>query len=301
MPRHPRLKRVDVLQPLGQPHLRFEPAFPVARPGVVRLRVSLILDAAERIPGVLVGADEIQRHPVLFAERAERGDPLAGAGGGAADLQEGIRFPDDPGGDFIEAEVFLPAPVPENVGQIRLVPDLEEPLPDFLQAVAVDQEAQERPQVVPPGVLVRRRHDVGPVEEAALQGPSLLLLRQLLRHEAQLHEGLHPGLQHVVIGHADGVEIILLEGLRPRQATHLHAQIVEGPHVVAEDAVEAHPLDAQLVPDELQLPGVIGPQGQQRVAGADAELPVLLMEGGRPVRRNMNTSHMLLSPYERFY
>ena len=149
----------------------------------------------------------------------------------------------------------------------------------------MNQEADEGLHIILPGIPVLRRHNEGLIEEGAPLHFALLLPRQLARHEGEFHEGLHSRFEHVVIGDPAGIEIIFLKGF-PSGNGHLHGEVVEGPHVVAKDPVKADMLNAQGVVDELQLADIIRPQRQERMAGADAELPVFLMGMGRRIFPN---------------
>ena len=50
--------------------------------------------------------------------------------------------------------------------------------------------------------------------------------------------------------------------------------------------MEADPFDARGIANEAELPDVVRPQGQQRVAGAGAVLPVLFVRDYRGVFRD---------------
>ena len=226
--------------------------------------VALVLDPADGIARVLVSRHEIHGNPVPGAVVQEAADPFAVAGGRPAHPDSLVNVFNRAHALRVEPEVLLPASVPEHIRQVRLVPHLEVPAADLFFTVPFQQEADKGLQVIPPGFVIRRGHDVRPVEKAALQGPSLLLQRQLLRHEGKLHERLHPRFQHVVVGCCAGVEIILGEPVRAFDV-HLHGQVAEGAHVVTEDPVEADPLDAQGIMDEFQLFRVVCPKRQQRV------------------------------------
>jgi hypothetical protein len=57
-------------------------------------------------------------------------------------------------------------------------------------------------------------------------------------------------------------------------------------HIVAEDPMEPHIADPQLFVDPFQLPGVIGPQRQKRMAAAHTVLPVLFAGIALTILRN---------------
>ena len=208
-----------------------------------------------------MGGNEIHGQIPLPAILQEGSDPLAVAGGRAADFDFGIDLLDREHGGFIKLKILIPGSVPEGAGQIRFIPDLKEPGADFLRAVAVNQETDEGLHVHLPGFPVRRGHDDGLIEEGTPLYFTFLLPCQLARHKGKLHEGLHARFQHIVIGNAAGIEVVLLKSFAAWEGI-LHGEVVEGPHVITEDAVEANPLDAEGIMDELQLADIIRPEGE---------------------------------------
>ena len=123
------------------------------------------------------------------------------------------------------------------------------------------------------------------VKEGTLLLFPFLFPGQFARHEGQFHKGFHPRVQHIVIRHAAGIEIVFRKGFRTGNGIH-HGKVIEGPHVIVKDPMEANPLDSQGIVDELQLAGIIRPQGQQRVPGTHAKLPVLFVRLHRGVFLN---------------
>ena len=109
-----------------------------------------------------------------------------------------------------------------------------------------------------------------------------------------MHQRFHARLEHIVIGQAAGAEVLLGKVLRPGRGEEL-AQVCAGAHIVVENAVETDPLNAEGIVNEFELAGVVGTQGQKRVAAAHAKLPVFFVGDARRIRRNREFHHFLLT------
>src|ERR1700731_797089 len=131
-------------------------------------------------------------------------DPRGLRRGRTADPQTGIHALDGSGSMVIEFPVRgLPGiPCPEI--QIGFVPDLEVPLCDFIDTVAIDQMLSKYGNEVAPFIPVLWRRNVRLVPEAMQS----VLSRQLLRHEAELDKRLHAVGQETVINLIDIGEIV---------------------------------------------------------------------------------------------
>ena len=142
--------------------------------------------------------------------------------------------------------------------QVRLVPDLEEPLPHFVEAVTVDPMLHELADEHRPLRGIARRRDVG-----AVMKDDLLAGRQRSRHEAQLDERLHADREQVVEN---------LVGIEER-IEQLAALIDQRAHVVRKDAVKPHMLHSEFGMRALELPLPVRTQTKRCVPAADRMLP----------------------------
>ena len=104
----------------------------------------------------------------------------------------------------VELEVgLLRGPARPEI-DVRLVPDFEIPLRNFVDAVALDQMLRKgRNQRVPLRVVLGRRDDLL-VPEGVVVEPR----RQLLRHEADLDKGPHAIRQQAVINLVDVRQVV---------------------------------------------------------------------------------------------
>ena len=213
------------------------------------------------VVAVDVGAEEIDRHVVLFRVRQEIRGPRALCGGRPADAQARVHRLQRAGGVVVQRVVggLLRLAGPE--ADVRLVPHLEVPAGYLVDAVTRDQVAGEGgDHRVPLGVVLRRRA-VGVIPEL------LQLVRvggQCRRHEAQLDEGLHAVLEQAVVDLVDVGEVVADRAVRV--AVH-HA------HVVVEDAVEADVAEAGSLAHGVQVLAVIVAQRQRGAAGAEHGFP----------------------------
>ena len=212
-----------------------------------------------------MGGDEVRRRVVVRAEGDEIADPRIGRGRGPPDLQVRVDRFDRFGGGFIELEIVVLRPVAEGV-QIRLVPDLEEPLPHLRQAVTLNPMRDELADQQRPVRIVFRRADVGAVVEHRL-----VPRRQGAGHEAQFDKRPHADRQQKIknlIGVEERIEQRLAFG-------------GQGAHVIAQQAVKAHMAKAQFMvrAPHLRLP--VGAQCDGRVVAADGMFPKVRQRRGR--------------------
>jgi hypothetical protein len=146
------------------------------------LGFGVVFGLAEGVGRIVVRADEIGRQIVACAERDEILDPGIGGGCRSADLQLPVHGFDGSSGMRIELEIVL-LPAAAERFHVGFVPDFEEPLAHFLQAVAVDPMGCKFGDQRRPLVIILRRADVGAVVENDLAAG-----RQHGRHEAQFDE-----------------------------------------------------------------------------------------------------------------
>ena len=208
----------------------------------------LLLDrlagVGQRIVGIGVGADKIDRHVILLTKVEEGGDPGAGRGGWAADLYPRLDVFQSTDGDLVEPEVLLLSGGPELLA-IWLVPHFEEPARHFVRSVALDPVPGEAADETPPRLIVVRRRNIGVIGEGRLIPGG-----QRTGHEAQLDPGAHPHVEQEVddlIGIEKGVLQRLLSGVARGPVTE------DGVHHAGEDAVKAHALEAEIAVGVLEL------------------------------------------------
>lgn len=99
--------------------------------------------------------------------------------------------------------------------------------------------------------------------------------RQCPRHEAEFNKRLHPGLKHIVIGRRALPEAELFIPTRERHGQNL-IKSRECVHIVAEDAVKAHALNAELIVNGFKLLRPVTPQCERSVTAAHAKAPMLI-------------------------
>ena len=131
------------------------------------LYVCQIDEIAEGVAGVMVGGDKITGDLVCFAEGQKRRDPLAGAGGGAADAETLVHALDSPCRCFVELKIVLLCSG-EEAAKIRLVPNLEIPALHLLSAVTVKEKADKAANIVAPRGKRFRHGDVGVIGKPQL-------------------------------------------------------------------------------------------------------------------------------------
>ena len=232
-----------------------------------------ILAGVEHVVGGVVAvdvrADEVDRHVVLVHVREEVGGPRGLRGGRAAHADARIHRLERAHGVVVQGEVggLLRLAGPE--ADVRLVPHLEVPAGDFIDAVALDQVLRQRADHRVPFGIVLRRRDVRAVPECLQRGR---VGGQFRRHEAEFDERLEAVLEQAVVDLVDVGEIV--GNLPLRVALHQA-------HVVVEDAVEADVADAGGLVHGIQVLAVVVAQRQRRAAGAEHLFPEM-REGRAP-------------------
>jgi hypothetical protein len=237
---------------------------------------------------VRVCADEVDRQFVLGAVAQKRLDPhrvpdprllLLGVGAvierlgvevarrRPADPQRRVDGLEGPGGGGVKLEVLqlaVTVAVPE-VRQVRLVPHLEAPPCHLIPAVAVDAMAHERLNQRAPPVHVRRRRRCALPPEAPP-----VVCRQRLGHESQLNERPHAQRQHAIEQLVDVLPVV--DQLALAFATH--------EHLVVEQPVEAHRLEAAVRRGHGQMLLPVGAQSLVGPSGPDATRPEMIQGAG---------------------
>src|SRR5450432_3690626 len=103
--------------------------------------------------------DEVEWHTSLGSVRSQRLNPFAGRGRRTADAQAVINTLDRARRFVVEAQVLVLTARPEH-DEIRLVPHLERPGLDLVDAVTIDEVRSQRPHdVVPLGPIAGWRDD----------------------------------------------------------------------------------------------------------------------------------------------
>ena len=189
-----------------------------------------------------MAGQEVHRELLVAAEGQEVAHPVQG-GGAAADRRAahahlGHGFLHCLDGGLVQLMVGRLVRVLPETGQIGLVPHFAGPGGDLLLAVAIRQVAQGGFHHVGPLLVVGRRSRVAlPIEDG------LGAAGHLLRHEAQLDEGLEaqsPVIIHDPVKIGEVVPLMLC-------ALSVRPGLVDG-HVIAEEAVAADVLEmAQLL------------------------------------------------------
>ena len=219
------------------------------------------------ITGVMMGGNEINRNVIIRTELLEGDDPGVDRGGGTTDLQFRIHSLQRAGGHLVQVEVILLGAIEEEA-QVRLVPDFEEPLAHLVQTVALDQVLAEQADELLPLVLIIRHAGTALVmEQDRVRGC------QIIRHETDLDERLHPDLQQEVKDDVDVVEGD--DGLAKSEA-----RLEVDAHVIVEQAMEADVLKTDLIMRFADVGLHVLAQQGRGVAGTHAELPVMRIRTG---------------------
>ena len=112
------------------------------------------------VVGVYMGRDKIERYVSVGTMADECPDPSRLRSGRPADTQSGIDRFERLRGVIVQGPVRLLRGSAGPEVQVGLVPDLEIPLRDFVNPIAIDHVRSEgRDQRVPPGVVPRWRDD----------------------------------------------------------------------------------------------------------------------------------------------
>src|SRR5580698_4610228 len=160
--------------------------------------------------------------------------------------------------------------------QVGFVPNLEIPLRDFVDAVAIDQVFGERgDEVFPLAPILWRRH-VGLVPES-MQG---VMSSQLLRHEAQLNKRSHVFGEQTVIDLIDVGKVV-------RGAT-LAVFVIQTDFVV-ENRMEANVIKIRRLFDLAQVSPIAVSQAKRGASRAEHLLP--------EVREGMRRSSRVYNDY----
>ncbi len=134
---------------------------------------------------------------------------------------------DGPGGVIVELKIGRLFRLSSPKVDIRLIPDFEIPLRDFVHAVAIDQMFREViNQRLPFRIILRRRRKGMIPERVRGQRCS-----QRARHEAHLDEGPHAVVQQSIINLIDVGPVVDRLSLRVFRIN---------PHVVVEDRMKAN-------------------------------------------------------------
>ena len=177
-----------------------------------------------------------------------------------ADTQPSIDGLDRPRGGFIKLKIRVLGRLARPEVDVGLVPDLEVPLPDLIDAVTLDEMPRERAdQLCPLLVRLRRvRQRLVPERMRLLRGG------QRRRHEAQLDERPHAVGQHAVV---DLIHVRPVVDRLPFLGLAVDAVLV------VEDVVEA---DVAEIGDRLGRAQVLAPalaHREVRPPGAEDLLP----------------------------
>ena len=175
--------------------------------------------------------DEIHRYAVLVAKVQKLWNPLVIRGGRPADPQPLIHFFNGLRGDAIELEIVGFCPRPKGL-EVGLIPDFEEPCPDFVDTVALDPMSYQAADKLRPGGETFRRRHVGAVMKHRLAAG-----RKRRRHEAQLDKGFHSDRPQKI---ADLIDV-------EKRVAHRFAFVPDGPQAITENVVEAHVAKAKVL------------------------------------------------------
>ena len=161
-------------------------------------------DVFRIVVAVNVRGDEIDRHVLRCGVRDEAIDPCSLSCGWAADAQARADALQRLRGFIIELVVRRFVRLASPKIEIRLVPDFEVPVRDFVDAVARDEMLGElADQIVPLGIVFRRRDD-GAIPEGLVD----VFGGELFGHEAQLDKRTHAIFQQAVVDLVDVREIV---------------------------------------------------------------------------------------------
>ncbi len=221
----------------------------------------VVEEVLDGVVGIAVGGDEVDGDVVRGDVSQELGYPRGGCGGRAADAEARADAFESMRGVGVELLIGLEARDAAPEVDVGLVPDLEVPLGDFVDAVAVDHVLGEGADEGVPVIPAARRGDVGVVPEDV---EGVRVEGHLRGHEAELDKradalGEHAVVDFVGLGEVvDGVAVLVAG---------------EDSDVVVEDAVEADPAEIGDGFDgaEVAAPGLA--EGEDGVAGAEHLLP----------------------------
>ena len=214
----------------------------------------------------------------------------------SANPERGVDFLHSLGRILVELEILLLGSSVEEEIEIRFVPHLEVPLPDLLDAIALDAMPQERFDEGTPLRFVARGYGVCLPPEATepifLGGNPgslrfLLLFGKNLRLqrvgwiESKLHKGPNPHRQQAV---EHIVHILPVVDRLP-----ILADLVNE-HVVMEEAVKTHELEAALVVHEFHLLQPTRAESLVRTSRPDTGAPEFIQwfARGGGIRGNAN-------------
>jgi hypothetical protein len=178
-----------------------------------------------------VRGDEIERAAAVDDEVEEVRDPPGRGRRWPADEQALVHVLDRAGRGLVEAEVLLLRARPEDL-EVRLVPDLEAPPRDLVDAVAVDEVPGEAGVELRPAIPVVRRRDDPAVLEDRLVG----LAGEVARHERDLDHGVEARLEQPVVDALELREVV----------DRLAVVLAVDAELVVQDRVGANALGAEL-------------------------------------------------------
>ena len=232
----------------------------------------LVEEAA--VDAIGVRGDEVDRHADLRGVLDQLGHPGRARRGRAAHFQLRIDLLDVAHGGVEQVKVgFLIGVFPE-AAQVRLVPDLEIPAPDFLLAIALLQVTHERGHQRAP----LRKHRMGsvalPVENVLIRGP------HRLRRKAQFHERADAHREQPVVEPVDAGPVV----------DRLAVDLAVGAEHVVEDGVETDVAKAQFRPCRLQLREAVVAHQRAGVIGADGEVEEAIQRRGLPLHIDVDVS-----------
>jgi hypothetical protein len=211
--------------------------------------------------------DEIAGQLLAPAKGDKIGDPFVVGGGRTTDPQFRVDRLDRRRTVPVQLEVIGLRAGPER-GKVRLVPDLEEPLPHLVDAVTRDPVVDElADQRVPVGQLFRRR------DIAAIAEHGLVSRGKRARHETQFDEWPHADLAQEIHDQIGVVEAV----------AQLVFLVQQGGHVVVEQGVEAHVTDAEFLMDAAHLRLPVCAQRHVRVIAADGVRPDMRQRGASAI------------------
>ena len=197
-------------------------------------------------------------------------DPAGGRGRRPTDRQPLVDGLHGSCGRVVQVEVVALAAGPEDL-DVRLVPDLEAPADDLVEAVARDEVPNEGLHQVRPAIQVSWRRDEPDVVEDA----RFRIGGEGLRHERQLHERPQARRQEAIDDEVDLVEVV------PRGAVLVLAIHAED---VVEDGVRPDHLDAELFADDAERQREVLAHGQPARSLAAQEQREVLGADHRPPR-----------------
>src|SRR5580704_15230147 len=190
-------------------------------------------DVLLRIIRINVARHEINRHILGCAEFQKIRNPSSHSGCGAAYFQLFINAFYCLGRLAIQIKILGLRSCPKN--DIRLVPDFEFPLPDFFQSVSVDTVLSKRADQHTPVFKLFRRCCIALIPEDCSLPTS-----ESFRHEAQFHKWSDSTLKHRV------KDRVYIEKDRVGAAA-------PDAHLVVEESVKAHRLDANSLLHQFQV------------------------------------------------